>query len=102
VFVAIASLFDWIPTFFWMVLAVLVLDTVWGVFAIIGFAGSRSQKAEKKWAAINFVTSAVLIAFYILHSCLGLSSLHFIGLMSVIVSVRTVVDYWLNLDFYCP
>jgi hypothetical protein len=96
------STFDSYETFVILLVAILALDTVWGLLAHLGFTGNASQKAEMKWAWINFVTAAVILIIYFLHSYLGLSEFHFIALLTIAMVVRTVVDYTLNIQFYCP
>lgn len=104
-FVALASTLGDTKAFLVILTLLLSLDCVWGILATIGFAGSRSQKAEIKWAVINFFAASVLLALLLFApvlSQLGLTDNHLQWVILLIASVRTMVDYGVNLAFYCP
>lgn len=104
-FVALASTLADTMAFLVILTLVLGLDCIWGVLAAIGFAGTRSQKAEIKWAIINFGAVVVLVALLLFAPVLlqlGLTDRYLQWLILLIASVRTVIDYALNLSFYCP
>lgn len=104
-FVALASTLGVTTSFLIIFALVLTVDCVWGLLASVGFAGSYSQKAEIKWAAINFVTVIFLILLYIFAPVLlrnGLSDSDIQILILLIAVVRTACDYVFNHRFYCP
>ncbi len=104
-FVALSQTLGDTMAFVVVFMAVLAIDCIWGVLASMGFAGTSSQKAEVKWAAINFVAAMILALLYFIQPVLtqlGLTDEGLQGVIVVIALVRTVVDYALNLPFYCP
>ena len=101
----LASILGNTMSFLIILILVLALDSIWGVLAWAGFAGTRSQKAEIKWAAINFIAVVVLIVLYIFVPFLlqsGLTDRDVQSLIILVAVVRTVADYACNLRFYCP
>jgi len=104
-FVGLASTVGVTQSFLALFALVLGLDCVWGLLASVGFAGSFSQKAEIRWAAINFVTVSVVLLVIIFVPIMlnqGLTDTHIQVLILIVATVRTAVDYALNHRFYCP
>jgi hypothetical protein len=105
-FVALASTLDSPESFRVVLIAILGLDVIWGVLAVLGFAGTSSQKAEMKWAAINFAAVVVLVPFHLFCPAFltieGITNETLVLLTLLISVLRTIVDYGTNIGFYCP
>ena len=104
-FVALAWTIGSTKDFLWVFTGVLALDSIWGLLAYLGFAGSNSQKAEMKWAVINFFAVAVLVVLLIAWDALianGLTDSRMAQLIAVIAVIRSAIDYFTSIEFYCP
>ena len=102
-FVMLASVLTEPVTFGWVLVALLVFDSVWGFLAGLAFTGAQAQHAERTWALINVVTAALLSVCLILFEPMFVSKplLSEAGLF-VIIALRTIVDYVLCWNFYFP
>lgn len=103
-FVVIASLFDDVVRMAYAVIALLVLDCVWGFLAWLAFTGAGSQFAEKRWALINMVASLVLFVVMRIFASDSLAKDQ-TGLQIAILGillVRTIFDYKMTWSFYFP
>ena len=57
-------------TFGWVLVTLLVFDSVWGFLAGLAFTGAQAQHAERTWALVNVVTAALLSAsLFFLSQC---------------------------------
>jgi hypothetical protein len=104
-FVGLASTLEAAESFIILFAFVLGFDCVWGLLASIGFAGSHSQRAEIKWAAINFVTALLVILLQSFLPVLlsnGLADRGIQVILLVIAIARTAIDYAWNHRFCCP
>ena len=106
VFIALSAVIKDVDSFMVLLIIVLAVDVVWGAMASIGFAGTKSQKAEIKWMVINFTAVVIILAFMLIEPGLnggaGLEKTSVKGIILLICVVRTVVDYGWNIGFYCP
>jgi len=89
--------------FAWVVVLLLILDSVWGFLAWLAFAGVKAPYAERTWARINIVTAAFLALLLIFAKNVFEDAplLSQVGIL-VIISLRTILDYTLCWDFYFP
>jgi len=102
-FVVMSSVVGDVSKFAWVVVFVLVLDSVWGILASLAFTGAQAQNSERIWALINVVASVILICMLVFASDKFDSNLiqaQFV-LLSVL-SLRTIVDYVFCWKFYFP
>jgi hypothetical protein len=102
-FVVMSSVISDVSKFAWMVVFVLVLDSVWGVLASLAFTGAQAQNSERIWALINLVASVALICMLLLVPSRFVSNLiqgQFVLLS--ILTLRTVIDYIFCWQFYFP
>ena len=90
-------------TFGWVLVALLLLDSVWGFLAWLAFTGAEGQYAERIWSLINIVTAALLVILLIFFDATFASRplLSEVGLFAII-ALRTIVDYVLCWNFYFP
>lgn len=89
----------------WIVVALLVLDSIWGFLAWLAFTGAQSQFAEKTWAIINVVTASFLVAFILTFDDFSSDPDRMIQLsvvIAIVLTLRTIVDYAKTWDFYFP
>jgi len=102
-FVMIASLIENTLFMAWLIVSLLILDSVWGFLAKLAFTGAKAQNAEQIWSAINFVTAILLILILIFasHVFEATAIAAQLGLLAL-VALRTVVDYWFCWTFYFP
>ncbi|VAV91333.1 hypothetical protein MNBD_ALPHA06-1425 [hydrothermal vent metagenome] len=102
-FVMMAGIIGNIYTLTWVVAALLLLDSVWGIIATIVFSGKKSLSAVTKWVIINLCCVAVLI-FLLLPYKENFAANPF-GMSLIVLMVlliRTVVDYTTSWGFYFP
>ncbi len=82
------------PThFFWAAAVVLTIDTVWGVNTLLRSGERRPYLL--KWLLLDVGTGASLVALW-----RWIDPAAFGGLMCAGALIRTVIDYWLNWDFF--
>ena len=102
-FVMLASLLDNTLTFTYLVIGLLVLDSVWGFLAWLAFTGAKSQFAEKKWAFINtFAAGLLLVLTLTKNGPLSTPDVSAQAVLLIIISLRTIVDYSCTWSFYFP
>jgi hypothetical protein len=102
-FVAMAELIGKPNLFTTALIALLILDCVWGFLATLAFTGAQAQKAERKWSLINIITVGFLIGLYIVGpKILGAWTAEMEILVIVVCFIRTVIDYYSCWDFYFP
>lgn len=86
-----------------VIVFLLVLDSIWGFLAWLAFTGAQSQYAERKWALINVSAATLLIIILIFAG--GVFQTNKLGAqlgLLAILSLRTIIDYWLCWAFYFP
>jgi hypothetical protein len=104
---ALALLINKPVTFMFTLLALLAFDTIWGFTAYLAFSPAlRENRAEGKWATINFVAVIVLImAIVLLHSldpsARPVATYRWV-IIVVITVARTVSDYVWCWSYYYP
>jgi hypothetical protein len=102
-FVMIGSLISSTTKMMWVIVTLLLLDSVWGFLAWLAFTGAQAQQAERKWAYINVGAAAVVIVIMIFagdvirNNPLGAQ----LGLLTVL-TVRSIIDYASSWNFYFP
>ena len=104
-FVMMAMTIDQIVPLIWVVVSLLILDSIWGFLAWLAFTGAKSQYAEKRWAFINMITSGLIVILMMMFSEFFENSENATKaaiVMAIIISIRTVVDYCLTWKFYFP
>jgi hypothetical protein len=91
------------PTTFFLLWAMLLtLDIVWSV------VGWRLQGGDKpKWALNNFVWLSIALIGYFLFPRLfnkltDMAAPYGVYLLMIVEVSRSIVDYWLNWDYYFP
>src|SRR5262245_9840500 len=84
-----------------LLVALLILDSVWGFLAWLAFASAEAQYAERLWSLINVVTAVLLALIFIFFDTTFISKplLSEIAVFALI-ALRTIVDYVLCWDFY--
>jgi hypothetical protein len=102
-FVMIASLIGATVKMAWAMVALLLLDSMWGFLAWLAFTGAQAQYAERKWAIINVFAAVFLIVLLIFAEGVFQSNATGaqFGLLAVL-GLRTVVDYSWCWKFYFP
>ena len=102
-FVMIAALIASTVKMAWVVVVLLVVDSIWGLLAKLAFTGAQAQLAEQKWALINAAAVIVLILILIFGdgAFKGNPMGAEFGLLAILVG-RTIADYWFSWDFYFP
>jgi uncharacterized membrane protein len=85
------------------VIALLVIDIIWGLLANLAFSGSDSERPEINWAMINGVT----VFFIVLICHIWLSGIYSWGIrvaaaLTAIIILRTAADYTRAWKFYFP
>lgn len=84
--------------FNYTVAVLLAVDIVWGAF----MWGCRSSSINS-WVIVNVCTVPILIAaLFALRKRKGETSLSILVLFSVVILVRTILDYWTGWDYYFP
>ena len=104
-FVVMALSVTDIQVLVWVVVALLVLDSVWGFLAWLAFTGAQSQYAERTWAIINTVCAACLVTMMMVFNKFASDPENAIRLsvvVAIFVFLRTVVDYSKTWKFYFP
>lgn len=105
VFIVAAAVVSATEALVWVICSLLVLDSIWGVVAGIGFSGAQAQSTERKWAVTNICTAAVIII--ILAFAREAFSYNVapwrsqLGLFMILL-VRTIFDYSKSWEFYFP
>ena len=84
--------------FYWVVVAVLVWDCTWEMFVYL--SGESSFAQIQRWLYLNLATS--LLLFVVLVTPLLPDDLRRWGFATVILVVRSVLDYVLNWSAYWP
>jgi hypothetical protein len=89
--------------FAWVIVAVLILDSVWGFLAWLAITGAQAQYAERTWALLNATTAAILAAILIYAKDAFVKELPWLqfGILGII-GLRTTLDYILGWNFYFP
>jgi hypothetical protein len=102
-FVMMASVLNDTMTFGWVLVALLVLDSVWGFLAWLAFTGAQAQYAERIWSLMNVITAVLLALILIFFDPTFISRplLSEVGIFAII-ALRTIVDYTLCWSFYFP
>lgn len=104
-FVVLAMLLNLPSQFAWVLMALIIVDVIWGIFVYYGPSTQRGPSAEGKWALINL--GFVLLGGLLLYLCdIGLQSdiepLKLALPIAVFCLIRTLVDYGLCWAFYFP
>ncbi len=103
-FVGLSVLLGRPEVFGWTLVALLLLDAIWGFTAHLAFSRHPKLKAEARWAFVNAGTVVILVLFLIVLGAYppgrvpesgGLE----IGLLGI-AAIRTVVDYAVSWEFY--
>lgn len=103
VFVIMASVVSSTITLGWVIVGLLVLDSVWGFLAWLAFTGAQAQFAERKWALINVITAAFLtLGLIFLGDRVQDIPTGFQFALLIVASIRTLSDYVFTWDFYFP
>lgn len=103
VFVTLAVLIANTETLVWVIVSLLLLDSIWGFLAWLAFTGARSQYAERKWAIINLFCTGVLVLIGVYgNSTITSDPLMAQGSIFCVMVIRTIVDYGLCWNFYYP
>jgi hypothetical protein len=102
-FIMIAAIIKSTENMAWTAVGLLILDSLWGFLAWLAFTGAQSQFAEKRWAIINIITAVVIIIILIFgrETFVAQPTQAQWGL-AAILTLRTIMDYWLCWDFYFP
>lgn len=91
--------------FAWALIALLLIDIIWGVFVHYGSSSQEAHVAEWKWAIINFVFVG-FVASYLLYQEIFLSQmldpLKLAFPLAIVCIIRTLADYIWGKDFYFP
>ena len=103
IFVTLAVVVAQTETLIWVLVTLLVLDSVWGFLAWLAFTGAQSQYAEKKWAIINMFCTGFLVLIGVYgNATITSDPLMAQGSIFVVMVIRTIVDYGWCWDFYYP
>ena len=102
-FVLMASVLNDTVAFGWVLVALLMLDSVWGFLAWLAFASEEAQYAERLWSLINVITAVLLalILIFLDPTFISRPLLSEVGVFAII-ALRTIVDYALCWSFYFP
>lgn len=103
VFVAMAAVVHLTISIAWIVVCLLLLDSVWGFLAWLAFTGAQSQHAERKWAIINVCAAVVIIVILVFaeQAFVNKPIMAQLGLLAI-VFIRTIIDYSICWHFYFP
>jgi len=110
VFLTLSMLLNRNQQFAWLLVALLLLDSLWGFLAHLAFSDNNRETSpgkgwapEGKWAAINVITATIVVLFIIFSPRQPLGPFESFGIgLSCICFLRTVCDYMLTWDFYFP
>jgi hypothetical protein len=102
-FVLMAAVLNDTVAFGWVLVALLMLDSVWGFLAWLAFASEEAQYAERLWSLINAITAVLLalILIFLDQTFVSRPLLSEVGVFAII-ALRTIVDYALCWSFYFP
>lgn len=84
--------------FYWIVLALLAVDSLWGVSAI-QHASEGAKVTIMSWIKLN-VGFVLFLLFLILGLKRWLPVLAVVAIGTIAMLVRTIMDYWISWDFY--
>lgn len=102
-FVMMATAIANTSTLAWIIVTLLVLDSLWGFLAWIAFTGAQSQFSEKKWAVINIITASILvIGVFFSNNLISNNAYKAHFSLFIVIWLRTIIDYMLTWDFYFP
>jgi hypothetical protein len=84
-------------------LALFVLDCIWGFLSVLAFTGAQAQSAERKWSLINLIAVAVLLVLIIFGPrLLGGWDTEMKLCVFAVCLFRTIADYIACWTFYYP
>jgi uncharacterized RDD family membrane protein YckC len=83
--------------FYWIVLALLVVDTCWG-FSAIQHASPEASATICRWIMLNAAFSVGLLGLRWLGTKVSNFTVAMVGMFAMLV--RTIFDYWISWDFY--
>jgi hypothetical protein len=92
-FFALATLFK-SPAFYWVLAALLTFDALWG-----GATALINQETKFRWCVLNFCAAAAI--FVVLSLNIFKPGMD-LWLLTLIVGVRTFLDYYTHWRFYFP
>ena len=103
VFVTLAVLVANTETLIWVLVTLLLLDSVWGFLAWLAFTGAQSQYAERKWAIINLLCAGILVLIGVYgNATITSDPLMAQGSIFFVMVLRTIADYGWCWNFYYP
>ncbi len=90
--------------FAWVIVGMLILDSIWGVLAwIASLTGAHSQNAEKVWAFLNVICAGILtVGLIFLSDQEPIKPIQFQIALFVVIGIRTLIDYVKAWNFYFP
>jgi len=106
VFVVLALLIHRPVDFAWLLIALLLVDIIWAIFAHFGSSAAAPGGAEGKWGLINFGFVGVAVVYLFTNSIsFGTSATDDARValpVFVFAAIRTAVDYSVCKRFYFP
>jgi hypothetical protein len=83
--------------FYWIVGALLIVDTCWGAFALLHVPSCASATIQS-WMILNVATCVgLLFVLWLVRRC---SDLTVASVGAIAMFARTFGDYWISWDFY--
>jgi hypothetical protein len=104
-FVVLSQLLQRPSHFAWLLIAVLMIDVVWGVFAHYGSSSGSKLSAESKWAIINFIFVGIVAAYLVGNDIFlnyNRDALKLSILLTIACALRSTVDYVWCRELYFP
>lgn len=104
-FVLLSLLLNKPNHFGWVLVALFLIDVIWGVFTHFGSSSRTPASAEGRWTILNFAFLAVLGAYLYCNDIFLGSVLHpkkLSLLIAVGCVIRTLIDYVWCKSFYFP
>jgi hypothetical protein len=99
-FISLSRLITQPTHFFFIFIAILLIDAVWGLLSQIAYYSGASIPAEKFWGWINLVSVLIAAVLFVFLKPLGLANWQVAALIAIGAFARTLVDYWVAWDFY--
>lgn len=105
IFYLMAAFIGALPTFYWILFTLLILDAIWvGITFLYKQDKSPANKKQAKfsylpWLGLNVVAALLLVWVANTTTLPSTARLVLLGLLSII---RTALDYWLSLPVYFP
>lgn len=104
-FVVLALLMKKPGHFAWILVALLTIDSIWGIFAHFASSSAMDFTTELKWSVINFLFIAATVSYLVVNEIYIAELQDSIKLsvpIAFICVVRTLWDYIWCRDFYFP